>query len=833
MAIDDDFTIDFINKNILVNQTNNPFVNGLPTSIYSMNELYSYLQDLFDEPANMDIEVPMSAQTPTEYTMINGWFIDDQTIKTLFGGALSTDATWTRVESSVVGIVQVHYSGGTDPVASDIGLPVTHTDGDDGVLLNYDTDRQVLWIRPDTSAMGDSFDNTSGTIAVTGGTGSVTQDAAGLTGLSTWGNIFSLGTVETDTELYVVQVNDFAEVASPTLTKISRWWSEDTDFTDPNGFGGAGVGQIDLLIKVREVSSLIDRGFLTVFARQFDKLYSHFSATVTQGRTPIPLGTADDLNNDTGYRNNAATSTSGTLTVGEVVTGATSGAEGVVTSISGSNPNQTFQYYLIGVDNGTTGALVDFTGAEALSAPGGYAATSGTLTNVNAAADTDITITFGHNETFDVDQNDTVENYGIVIDVNSNTLLEMYERTKFLTRRGEINDIDSGSQTIIGESYLAIGGIFSLYDAEGTMGPPTEGEAVTGSMSGATGIVTEVDDNGTSGYVIIRQVRGTFVDNDVVSADAQPARSVTLFGAPSTVAQVPTAPFGTFAGGVFFGARGVVIDNVLAGEATSYQLIDSQGNQVLPPNTVGVSVIGLVAGDRAAVFRVDTPGGVDITKNEYSIDSGGTAVSAQTILVDGSIATDVPGKSAGGYLRVVDVTDFSEYRYKYASWTGSTFTLYDHADYTGTTDSPGDSITLNDSTTAFLTNGEVEIGLEIRNVTDGSIATIVTVANGQLITTPLSGGGDNTWQSGDSYEINQVVVALVDADQLYVPLIDHVATGTSVSNTLVYVSDIDVVSRVRQSTNDPKILPFTSTGGTVTSSGLTVSAIRTSDSIAT
>ncbi len=40
-----------------------------PTTIDSVNALYSAVQDLFDELAQMDDGSVMSAQTPTEYTI--------------------------------------------------------------------------------------------------------------------------------------------------------------------------------------------------------------------------------------------------------------------------------------------------------------------------------------------------------------------------------------------------------------------------------------------------------------------------------------------------------------------------------------------------------------------------------------------------------------------------------------------------------------------------------------------------------------------------------------------------------------------------------------------
>ena len=67
---------------------------------------------------------------------------------------------------------------------------------------------------------------------------------------------------------------------------------------------------------------------------------------------------------------------------------------------------------------------------------------------------------------------------------------------------------------------------------------------------------------------------------------------------------------------------------------------------------------------------------------------------------------------------------------------------------------------------------------------------------------------------------------LTEGQYVYVPIIDEEATGTEVSNTLVYSSDIPVIVRVRKY----GIQPF-EVESTVTSVGLSVSAIRTSDNV--
>ena len=66
----------------------------------------------------------------------------------------------------------------------------------------------------------------------------------------------------------------------------------------------------------------------------------------------------------------------------------------------------------------------------------------------------------------------------------------------------------------------------------------------------------------------------------------------------------------------------------------------------------------------------------------------------------------------------------------------------------------------------------------------------------------------------------------------YIPLIDVRATTTSVTNTLVQVTTIPVLIRVRNGTIDHGILPFEIESEVLTT-GMSVAAIRTTDSINT
>ena len=81
IMIDKDFKIDFENKRIYYT----PQGSGV---VYTVNQLYSYLQDTFDEPENMRHDIPIEAKSKTKYFLINGWTISEGDLKYLKGGTL-------------------------------------------------------------------------------------------------------------------------------------------------------------------------------------------------------------------------------------------------------------------------------------------------------------------------------------------------------------------------------------------------------------------------------------------------------------------------------------------------------------------------------------------------------------------------------------------------------------------------------------------------------------------------------------------------------------------------------------------------------------------------
>ena len=126
--------------------------------------------------------------------------------------------------------------------------------------------------------------------------------------------------------------------------------------------------------------------------------------------------------------------------------------------------------------------------------------------------------------------------------------------------------------------------------------------------------------------------------------------------------EIPSAPFGTFAGGTFFLAQGWFVTGVLSAESTRYQLIAHDGTTQVPPTLVGITIGNLVAGDRVLVARDNGSGA--LLKDEYTPVAASSGATALTVVE--SIKTDTP---ASGVIRIKGL------RYTYSSFNAGTKTF--------------------------------------------------------------------------------------------------------------------------------------------------------------
>lgn len=551
---------------------------GTLTGTRTVNELYSALQDLFDELDQMDDGIPISAQTPSEYTIgsidagdRDPWFIDPITIQHLKGGSIQTTG-WTRdvtTRTGSRGIVKVTRSGATSNIVSeDIGYTIANGTND-GTLL-YVTGTE-LWIRPTVSASDDDWTSGSGNITCNGHTD--TWGSGATTGEREWANIYTIGSITANSTLYIYQ----------NMSKLTNFW---------------GKGHLDRLFLINDGFSngLIDYGLLTIFNREYTSLYDHYVADVSAGgRNPIPLATSGDINNKTGIFQTVFSGTSGgTWTKGHTFTkNSDSTREGTVTKVIGTNPNVTIQYYLSSTE------LTPFSDGDAVTSSGSATGTIVTPIYIGSGLLTGVTVTFGH-ILKDIGDQAGDQAYDVSIVCNNYHLNEIYEYLKYITRRGSTADIDNGSQTIIGEQYPTPGEVRLYYENQTVNF--LEGATVTGQTSTATGIITANHDNGATGQIIIRAVRGTFQDGEqILDSQGTPGNAYIIAsnGVEATLVS-KVAPFGTFGGSTFFGARGVWIEGMHSDDANNYQLVDAYDQPRIPPLTVNL-IINIVDNDGVVI----------------------------------------------------------------------------------------------------------------------------------------------------------------------------------------------------------------------------------------
>jgi hypothetical protein len=795
---------------------------GGASSPNTVKELYLALQDLFDNLAQMDDGTIISAQTPTEYTIgiidpgdKDPWFIDRESTEHLVGGAIKT-ASWKRVEDSNVGIVCLSAAN-TDIVAGDVGEDITHQDGDAGTLLDFKDmggGNIQLWIRPDTSAAANSFDSAAGTL--TCNTHTATQDGASTTGEMLWANIYALGTLASDTHLYVYQgyvATDTAPDEEVTGYKSSwNWW---------------GDGFFDVLVLVANQSSslatrstFIDGGYITVLARQYGRTYTYYIVDLfAGGRNPIPLETGTDLNNTTGYRTVSLSSTSGNFSVGDELSGADTTARVRITSLSAIGTSADVGYYILG------NVSIDLSGGEVVSNldDTGEGTTSGAPADTGPATASGLSAVHAAIATEDIDEDGTPEYYSIQLECNSYALADVYEWAKWVSRDGAASSLSAHTDGIEAEQY--IGSDYRIvYNSMG--GTVVEGDKVTQDETGAVGTIVAL--HTTPKIAILRNSRGTFnASNTISAADNDGLIMSGGGGSVTSITPIKACPFGNFAGGVLFAAPGVVPTNYLTVQANNFQLVDDQGQVIEAPIKVILAMTNTRIKDRLAAFRLLSAGG-DIEKDYYAL-SGSPASGSTAFSANPNIRVDEPGKTVGGIVFVIDADGQVEHRYRYTGWSVNAFTLFQTADDTA---EDGTTTTVLSAASGF-TNALV--GDIVSNVTQGAVTYISVKTDNDTVTVYPPVTGQNT---GDTFRVGATVAAYVEGDdKIYVPLIHvHETAGTDESAgneqaSIVYDADIPIRVRARHAADAQyNIKPF-ETDSTVGDGGASIAVIRTPETI--
>ncbi len=808
------------------------YVTGI---VRTTNEVYSDVAANADFFQAMAFENPMLPTTPNAYTMENQYFIPRSSTEFLKEGAVTSDyTTQTGVGN---GVIRKEYAvgGGSNFVTADIGKQVLESASgpDSGTLLDFDVDPDgtlIAWIRPDDGAT-DVFDATSGTISVTadGGTGTVDVTVVGTTGVTVYSAIQAIGSVPTATEVYLVQ--DRIKMTDSTGT--FQWWTTDSTVS---------LGIISILIRIQDMGVLVAEGDVEVFARRYTSLYDNFRLNVAAGGfQALPLASAADINNTTGYFDGAWDAGTGSaMLVGDVISNTFTGkVEGkyVVTAVSDSGATGTFTWYEVGdltpfADNDT------FTSSNRNGTiQGSPTAAVGGPTEAGAGNGLTVTLTLGATEV-DHTGDAVVEPYSVEVDSQTDVpIATVYEVLKYRTKRGiDATGLFGAGINLPGETYRGLDGVYEV----DSVAAFTEGDDIdiVAKADYSSRAMANHDTRSPPHITLTDQQTSlqTVVDNDALRDEGtdtvviEDGAGATLFFAGSgggiqTFTSPKSSPLGTFTGTQIFGARGVVFINPLPADAQAYILTDDLGTLNNPPNTVAFTVNNTLAEDRVLVARdTGTPG--VINKDQFG---GMTAVAAssKTITVAGSVDSEVP---TVGFLRVVENVLQEEHKYYYTSRTtgaGGVFTL---TDITASTATAGTSPTILEDTTAdFITEG-VRIGMLVQDTTNGDTYEVVSITDLDTLVIRQVFGTGGTFASTDSYNINETIQLYATGDDLYDLILDIEALSGTESNTFVktLAADFDVVVNVRQG---KIILPFTQ-NQTVGDAGASVTVVRTPDTIA-
>jgi hypothetical protein len=292
---------------------------------------------------------------------------------------------------------------------------------DDEYPIQSDTPTVYKWLNGWTFGHADDYKYLrGGSIEDPAGSGTAFAD-------SLWSNLYSIGSQEVGTQLYMIQADD----------EVTPWWI---------------TGNIDILVLVKNAGSWIQsddvagtptNGGLWIYAREFGDTYDHnFTDLSGGGRNPIGINTAPDSGNKSGEVYVTVGSSSGTWTVGNFLSDDTTGATGKIVSVNGND------VYLNAVRGGTltpTNGCSEYTDRELQSA-GDASGTISSVTDV-VAAWSGITDTFGAISR-DLNNGNGAQGYDVEIDCNSKTMAQVYEWLKYIVRYGSAETVngDAGQE---------------------------------------------------------------------------------------------------------------------------------------------------------------------------------------------------------------------------------------------------------------------------------------------------------------------------------------------------------------------------------------------------
>ena len=219
-----------------------------------------------------------------------------------------------------------------------------------------------------------------------------------------------------------------------------------------------------------------------------------------------------------------------------------------------------------------------------------------------------ITITFGA-ATADVNNDTTNEDYSIEIDANGQTAAYLYEYLKYILIEGTTSTTNTNG--VQGQQFQGIDYKITYASETNTV---NVGDEITGNSSGATGFVASK--NTTGSYITLHNSQGTFTASENLTIGAASLNSISNI---TPISPTKTAPFGTFAGGIFFGSFGVLVSNIAGTDVNKYKVIADDGVTYEEPTQRTYTITKIRQNTEVRIYT--DPGLVELAGRE---DVGGT-----------------------------------------------------------------------------------------------------------------------------------------------------------------------------------------------------------------
>lgn len=288
--------------------------------------------------------------------------------------------------------------------------------------------------------------------------------------------------------------------------------------------------------------------------------------------------------------------------------------------------------------------------------------TSADLNNQTSAATiagwSSITNTEGY-QGIDVNGDGTNEFYYSQWNTGTQSVNDVYERTKWIQRRGS-------SETIHGLNGQLFRGITHQwnYDTEAS-GPFVEDEVVswgTGATAGTAKLLALLD-GGSTGTMWVQLLTGV-APSDNASLTGGTSSATALVNGSVTTRSVSPAFIGSSTGSSIIGAFGIGFQP--ADLTASDQLFDLSNTLRNPPNLVTFTVGGLVSGEDRVLVGPESGGSLDV--GQLSLD-GALSGGETTVVVNETIPADTP---TSGTIRIFNGDTYA--RVTYTGYSGSSFT---------------------------------------------------------------------------------------------------------------------------------------------------------------